>query len=626
MNKRWSISLDGGATWVAITPSNEGRLKIIEAPDLDNGQVFFRKKLTGNVILSGNDYLLVRPFEVNPALRCNTLLMRVEIKCGASWREFWRGDFSAGSGKWDLGNCTFQIKPETVDRYSCLLRKMNVKHNILQVAPTVVKVYALPSLEFGTCTTVGFTPAPSDGCDQFYESFPGSPFINGWDGATTSQVAPGDSQVNFYWREKVETECVGGNPVPPPGSGWVLLSNDCGTTGTAVYARQPLISWPFDPPQAGTVVNGVNVPPDNSCNWVYMGMGGVDDPFTPEQDAVPYYVCINSASSQENDAARPISSVLQYLVDKSGCGLAGVRSDFYEINPPGDAIGYSPGTNYVTGGQNQHNALVMLQKSDAKNPTATNPATIGEMTLAEMFKFLLECHQVYWTIDNGGYVRLEHWNHWTRNQGIDIRTLSDTVEPLAYKHSNEKTPRIERGRWMEALGRDFVGKDIIYNSPCASPEDESGSVLEHSPGRITTDISYVLTDPVPISNDGFVVLATRFDGASYNTIIDQGAITGNFISNAPMSWANLQRDFWTWNRFLLFGEMNGAAQIFDGIRPNITQDKISIALCCQIMAFDPRDYLTTELGQRLGGLGGIIESLEYDLVQDRIEITTQYTL
>jgi hypothetical protein len=42
----------------------------------------------------------------------------------------------------------------------------------------------------------------------------------------------------IYAREKVTTNCVAGLPVPPSGTGWVLLSNDCSTTNTATYVRQ----------------------------------------------------------------------------------------------------------------------------------------------------------------------------------------------------------------------------------------------------------------------------------------------------------------------------------------------------------------------------------------------------
>ena len=41
-----------------------------------------------------------------------------------------------------------------------------------------------------------------------------------------------------YAREKVTTTCVAGSPVVPSGTGWVLLSNDCGTTNTATYVRR----------------------------------------------------------------------------------------------------------------------------------------------------------------------------------------------------------------------------------------------------------------------------------------------------------------------------------------------------------------------------------------------------
>jgi hypothetical protein len=374
MNQRWSISDDDGATWRIVTPLNGSQGKIDQVRDLGAGQVFFRKKLNGSVDLGGSDYLFLDAKRRAPSLRCAELLIRVEFQCGA-WKEYWRGKFSPGSIRWNLFDCIVSIKAETVDRYTCLLESKDVKRNLMQVGVVDASYAALPSLEFGTCTTVGAVPAPLGDCDTFFGpgGAPGDPFVDGWGAATTSQVAPGPSQVNFYWRERVETECVGGSPVPPPGVGWALITNDCAGSGTAIYARQPLIVWPFDPPSAGTIVDGENVPPAGACNWVFMGMGGVDDPFTPDNDALPYYVCIDSAAQTALPRARTMQAANEYLIEQAGCDLEGVRSDFYDWNAVGDAPGYTPGINYVTGLTNQMNALVILQKTDVIDPARKQP-------------------------------------------------------------------------------------------------------------------------------------------------------------------------------------------------------------------------------------------------------------
>lgn len=622
MNQRWSISDDDGATWVFVSPLNGSKGKIDKTRDLGSGQVFFRKKLNGTIDLGGDDFLYLDAKRRRPSLRCQELLIRVEFLCG-TWKEYWRGKFSAGSIRWDLAGCIVSVKAETVDRYTCLLENKDVKRNILQ-APIVDASFAtIPSLEFGTCTTIGFNPFPLGGCDEFFGPFgiPGDPFINGWDGAG-AQAAPGPSQVNFYWRERVETECVGGSPVPPPGVGWVLITDDCVASGTAVYARQPIIAWPFDPPSAGSVVDGVNVPPAGDCNWVFMGMGGLDDPFTPDTEELPYYVCIDSATQTALPRARTLQSATEYIIEQAGCDLAGVRSDFFDWNAPGDAPGYVAGENYVTGAANQMNALVILQKTDVIDPAASNPATIGEMTFAEMMTFLRVAHRCYWDIDDDGYVRIEHWSYWVFAVGLDLVAADRPNEPLVFESIGEEIQRIERARWMEAQGRDFVGKDIVYDSPCV-PNGAAENVREWSPGRITTDVSFIDSDPDAISKDGFVVLATTLVSGVYQTIIDTGAITGNFTSNAPMSWANLQRDFWTYDRYLPSANMNGQDTVFDAYLPNVKQEPATIAMCCEVLAFDPKSRVEGALSRRLG-TAGHVESASLDLYDQRLTLVLRY--
>jgi hypothetical protein len=239
------------------------------------------------------------------------------------------------------------------------------------------------------------------------------------------------------------------------------------------------------------------------------------------------------------------------------------------------------------------------------------------MTFAEAMTALFVMFRVLWDIDEDGYLRIEHWTYWTQVAGLDITNTPDTIEPQRYEHLQSQVPRLERASFMESLSRDFVGLDIIYSGPCASKETK-----EWSPGKITTDVSFVLSDPGAIAKEGFVILATNYNGVDYDTIVSIGEISTNLITNAPLSWANLQRDFWTWDRYLPTGNMNGSAIVFDGFLPNIEQADVSIALCC--LDFDPGEYLTTKLGQRLGIAQAVVESAEHNLLLDTTTLTLRY--
>lgn len=622
MRYRWSYSEDGGTVWTEVSPTNGSRLSITQARDLSAGQVFFRKKLAQAVILGSTDYRAIDAIRRNPARRCETLLLRCEAMCG-SWSEYWRGEFSAGSAKWDLDNCTVEIKAETVDRYSCLLKRKDDKANVLQAALVDAEALILPSLEFGICVTIGLTEVPPTGCDEFYAGGNiTNPLINEWEsGHAQAEDANGDTyQLNIFWRERLTTECMNDTPVPPAGSGWVLLANDCATSGTAVYVRNSTIAWGFGDAVRGSFVNGVPTPPDGACLYQYIGSfdEALVDPFDDTLGEVPFFICLTAATPIQFNRARTLESIIAFVLDKTGCGIDTVVSDFFEWSPPGDAPGYVAGQNYVTGQVNDYDQIVLLQKSDAIDPAASNPATIGELTFQELADLMRVAFRCLWDITEAGELRIEHWSYWTEQQGIDLREMGNVIEPLVFESVGDEIPRIERAAWMEAQGRDFVGKDIVYDSACAV-----GPAKEWSAGRFTTDISFIIADPDAIGKDGFCLLATRLVSGTYQTIVATGAITGNFVSNAPLSWANLEDTLWRHDRYLPSGTMNGAITDFNGFLPTVKQDGVAFDACCSTLGIDPREAVAGRLSDRLAALG-LVESMTHDLYADRITMVLRY--
>lgn len=317
---------------------------------------------------------------------------------------------------------------------------------------------------------------------------------------------------------------------------------------------------------------------------------------------------------------------MDLFIDASECSdVLGVKSDFLEWSPPGTAPGYVAGENYVTGAASQTAGLVLVQKSDAILPNATNPATRGELSMSEFFTALRVIYRLFWDIDANGYIRIEHWSYWTSVAGIDIREMPGVNEPLQYEHTNSKIPRYERAKWMESNGEDFNGLDIIYDSQCASDSDKDSKVENISPGQITTDVG-MIADPElvgKISRDGFVWLACDYANGTYSTIVDIGELSGDYVLNAPLSWANLQRDFWTWDRKLASGNMNGVDVVFDGFVPNIEQADVLAPICCQILTLDPQDTISTKMGDRLNA-DAVCSSITHDLHNDRTTFKFTY--
>lgn len=202
---------------------------------------------------------------------------------------------------------------------------------------------------------------------------------------------------------------------------------------------------------------------------------------------------------------------------------------------------------------------------------------------------------------------------------MDLSALGKVSEPMAFSSTNANIPIAERPKWAEAQGMDFVGADIEYSGPCVSADAE---VEEVQPGNFTTDISFVINDPDEIAKDGFVILATTPAGADYVTIIGTGALSGNYVSNAPMGWANLEDAFWRHNRHLPTGKMNRQPVTFESFRPTVEQKDVMV-VCEDPLAFDPTKYVTGAMSRRVDAVG-VVHQAKWSDRHERLELTLRY--
>lgn len=324
-----------------------------------------------------------------------------------------------------------------------------------------------------------------------------------------------------------------------------------------------------------------------------------------------------------------LQDAVQYLVNQSGCaGYNNVVSDIFEWNPVGDTPGYAPGINYINGDPNEYNLLTIAQKSDIVNPFASNPATIGEMTLRQMNETLREMFNVWWYIDDSGNVRYEHWSAFTAVSGLNL-TLAIyskfTEGRNKYEGKGEDTPAFERFQFMESRNRDFVGAEIRYESFCVNKTDEGKNVVDHQATLITTDLQYIDQNPDEISAEGFVILANYLTGASLQVITDIGILSGQSLPNMPLSWASLQDVFYRHGRYQKIGFMNNIQTIFDSILPTVKQADIEIQLCCEIFDFNPENFIQTELGETyFGSIKGLVNKAEFTPTSNVLKLTLEY--
>ena len=624
MNTRWVLLNDAGGVERVLSPA--GANKFTRDRDLSIGCIGYRRKLAGSLSFVKDDYAYFLTFETKPNKRCKEFTVRFQIYCDAKWHNFWDGTFSTGSGTWDRASCRFDVRPDAKDKYSCIIKALNKKVNVLQVAPVDASAVIVPSLDFAVCRPG--LPIEST-CPGIFD-VDGTTPINEYETAHTQFVdydcGAGTStyDLTIYWREKQTTFCVAGAPVAPVGAGWVLLEDNCAIDGTSVYVRNSTIPWTFGDATITFSDSTTPVPPNDSCAWTYLGMVDINEAVDPF--CIGFYnhawICLASGDPVEYSRARPLMDALEYQLSQTGCAYAGVSSDFFEHNPIGDAQGYEHGINYVTGEANEVNNLILLQNSDAVDPSASNPATIGELTLKDTLFMLLNYFRVFWDIDQNNNLRLEHWKYWSFPVGLDLAEYPDTVEHLTYSHLNSDIPRYERVKTQHALNMDFEGADVIYSGPCVTSQDGS-DLKEYNIGPFMTDLSMVISDPDAIDLKGFVMLATSYNGSVYNTLLKQGALSGNFVTNAPVSTANVQANYWSWDRFLPSGNLNRQDVTFDAYIPNIEQKGVSVPMCCAIVKFKATDRVVSRL-TGLVGSNAFVQREEFDASNGRATYTLRY--
>lgn len=365
---------------------------------------------------------------------------------------------------------------------------------------------------------------------------------------------------------------------------------------------------------------------DCGCTWLLLSDcedygGGIVGP--------SYYWC-DAASILTFDDGSLLYDALNYMLESSACKLYNeLRSDFFEWNPVGDAPGYAAGINYVTGNVNQVDLLTIAQKSDVLKPDASQSATRGEMTLKEMHTILATMFQVYWDVDDAGNFRYEHISFFTYPIGLDT-----TAAPYAsqrqlrsmnkYDYKGEELPKYERFKWMEAKNRDFIGSEIRYESPCVNQTGQN-DVKNYAVEQVTTDIQYIKENPEEISVEGWSIFANYYSPVGIEVITDLGALTGSSMVNAPLSWANLHRDYHRHNRYQPQGFMNGTLQTFFSFRPNVKQIPIAVKVCdCDILTFNPAYRVKTELGEVHLNAYGIIKKAEFLPKTNMLRLTIEY--
>jgi Bacterial Ig domain len=530
--------------------------------------------------------------------RCDYVSILVQRFCaeGGDWQDFFTGRMSFNDGIWDLDRCELEIKLDDIKTGAGLDDNKSVDVNLLSninfrrtvflnpIDITVEKVtysdsggYLSEPCQNGVVWGGGGVPAAQGWAVYSYE-------------LTVNKDPSGNPTLNIcnsttHWAREVKTVVCGS---PAPGPEWILVEDTC-PGGGQKYARLPRLY---------------------GCKYVYGDISGLSQTTT--------YTCniVGDADARISiDNGMALEDVVTLFLEMFQPDLTFV-SNFFQINPDVPST-----TNYVTGQPSKTRHITIFQKSDVKRPDVSGNATKAVLSFEHFFTALIEMFNLRWRIV-GNTLRMEHVSYFTKNYGMDLtlpRWAPWMVGKNKYSYNTAVIPIREEFKFMEASGEDFVGYPIIYSGGCVSATSRD-NVIQHLPGDVTTDIEFVLSHPESdsevVSDNGFVFMACDFDGTNFFVISEAPYFGGSTLNNS-LAWAQLQRDYYKWDRPLSNGVMNQVPTAFYSVQPTKKGEQFTIPLCCSD-TFNPDDKIKTVLGD------GVVDKAVYNFKSQTLTLDLLY--
>jgi hypothetical protein len=568
-----------------------------------------RRKLKGDLTFINNqiqlDYSILSKI-VNESME---IKIRIEQSCMTTASDWWEGYFSIVDGKWDADRGILTISANPDDEYRKFEEQGDKEFNLVDLNGTLSSIVSYP-IEHQMIMSQVVDAGTSNNA---YEA--AWPNLKDANRLVVPPPIAGDTWDNWYqWA-----------PVVIDGFNWrlrwyrdickVALSDDFIRNTEAVMFSsdylmpQFLHEYPTDESGEGYQFfsnkhNGKNRWGDMvASDWIDVTGG----------DSIPtndFRITLNPRGFLMKDA-------IQYIVGALSPGTTYVSS-FFDNSPDIYGSDILPiGYNYVTGVLSELNELIMFQKSDIF-PTS-DPAKVGKITFNDFMDGLKNTFNIDWFIDINGDFRIEHWSYFENTYGSDLDlTVLDGGKWAFHKNKFSyelgTMPNMERFSFPESYHDDFVGKDIIYNR-VATFNRYKDNVSEVSVPW-TTDIIYAYGHKDAISNDGWILLATKTYDDGNRTHGEIGQISGDFMMNGHLSWANLHYNYWRHGRVLINGNMNGSDIIFLSSQRHIKQEEITYPECCG--TFDPMAYKVTGLGE------GEVREAEYRLIDGSVKTVFFY--
>lgn len=554
----------------------------------DTANYFYKMKYSGKVLFKGDDYTYLYN-ALNEG--CCSVLMKTYKYCEGGYSLFYRSKISKSEGTWNESRCTFETDIIPVTKYDCILANSDIDKNIYECEKVSTRyinddeasgVSVAPYFEYTIQPVapvgVGTTFSSGDGGADFIE-------INTPSGEAVDPVT-GNAWTVFVREKKVFIYEGDFNFTPPSLAGYTLTNNTQYVNGKVVCEYTKLVPN-ANAPKVASYTNGGGGVCDNLAG---LGLAILYDSINDNCVIVSNGDNIGIPSTEDYNSVF-LSDSLALLC--STCNnIQYVTSDFFEINPIGDTIGYVSGDNYVTGKKNYVNHITLSNSSDVLYPSSSSPSLYTSMSFSKLMKNLNYMFNVYWFIDSANRLRIEHDSWFTNNLIVDLSLTANNLYKKEYSYIKDNLPNKERFTFRYAINTDFVGTEIVYDINCTNTPEIFTRASE-----FVTDIHYLRNLPPENFSTDFIVMFATLEllGPSYWVFYEEGVITGEFLQNNHLSWANLQDNYHRYGRIIEDGNMNFNDVTFDSWRKLRKQNNQKYIGCCLDIP-ENQGNVITELG------------------------------
>ena len=315
---------------------------------------------------------------------------------------------------------------------------------------------------------------------------------------------------------------------------------------------------------------------------------------------------------------------------------------------------FTDSPNYVTGeSTNMLPYTLINQKTDTKDPDATNKATKGVITFNQLMSDLKAMFDVRWYIDGTDLI-IEH-ESWFYNglaksfiktaeinltddakytdAGSQKLFIEDTQNYISAKVEDVKSETI---KFIDEDGIDF--RSVFFKIEYDTLADKAMN-KKHTVAFISTDVGKAINNPDDIENDGFYLFNCEESIGGVSSIIEReedytNTLTDN-IANAAFSVKWLLHDYYEYGR----PDSSGTLSLPSGSTtstPYAVQSTVPIYLQKDIVfllnnadSIDINKYIATYLiksDEVKYVVNGSIIEIEHDLETDFVTATLGYEL